>query len=277
LKLTAILADDEELVRDLLKARLTQVWPELEIVAQASDGQEAIEMVAQFAPTFAFLDIRMPEKTGLQVAQIISERCHVVFLTAYDEYAVEAFERGAIDYMLKPVTIDRLQTTVERLKKRMAQQPVDLSQLFAQIEAQRGMPVSAAAVSAASLSSQLTKKSEQASDAKAAPEKLRWIQASVGRELRVISVDDVVYFEADEKYVVVHTRDAEAVIRTPLKELVDGLDEELFWPVHRATIVNVRMIEAVEKDVLGRLSIRLRGMQRKLPVSRTHSSRFKGM
>jgi DNA-binding LytR/AlgR family response regulator len=277
LKLTAILADDEELVRDLLKARLAQVWPELEIVAQASDGQEAIEMVAQYAPTFAFLDIRMPEKTGLQVAQIISERCHVVFLTAYDEYAVEAFERGAIDYMLKPVTIDRLQTTVERLKKRVAKQPVDLSQLFAQIEAQRGMPVPAAAVSAAPSGGQSTKQSEQASDAKAAPEKLRWIQASVGRELRVISVDDVVYFEADEKYVVVHTRDAEAVIRTPLKELVDGLDEELFWPVHRATIVNVRMIEAVEKDVLGRLSIRLRGMQRKLPVSRTHASRFKGM
>lgn len=277
MKLTAILADDEELVRDLLKARLAQVWPELEIVAQASDGQEAIEMVAQYAPTFAFLDIRMPEKTGLQVAQIISERCHVVFLTAYDEYAVEAFERGAIDYMLKPVTIDRLQTTVERLKKRMAQQPVDLSQLFAQIEAQRGMPVPAVSVSAAPLGRQSTNQSEQASDAKAAPEKLRWIQASVGRELRVISVDDVVYFEADEKYVVVHTRDAEAVIRTPLKELVDGLDEELFWPVHRATIVNVRMIEAVEKDVLGRLSIRLRGMQRKLPVSRTHASRFKGM
>ncbi len=274
MKLTAILADDEELVRDLLKARLAQVWPELEIVAQASDGQEAIEMVAQFAPTFAFLDIRMPEKTGLQVAQIISERCHVVFLTAYDEYAVEAFERGAIDYMLKPVTIDRLQTTVERLKKRMAQQPVDLSQLFAQIEAQRGMPVP---VAKPPPTGQSTNQSTSASEAKATPEKLRWIQASVGRELRVISVDDVVYFEADEKYVVVHTRDAEAVIRTPLKELVDGLDEDLFWPVHRATIVNVRMIEAVEKDVLGRLSIRLRGMQRKLPVSRTHSSRFKGM
>jgi DNA-binding LytR/AlgR family response regulator len=273
LKLTAILADDEELVRDLLKARLAQTWPELEIVAQASDGQEAIEMVAQFAPTFAFLDIRMPEKTGLQVAQIISERCHVVFLTAFDEYAVEAFERGAIDYMLKPVTIDRLQTTVERLKKRMAEQPVDLSALFAQIEAQRGMP----ATPITKLNDQSTKKLESIGNGKAAPEKLRWIQASVGRELRVISVDDVVYFEADEKYVVVHTRDAEAVIRTPLKELVDGLDEDLFWPVHRATIVNVRMIEAVEKDVLGRLSIRLRGMQRKLPVSRTHASRFKGM
>jgi DNA-binding LytR/AlgR family response regulator len=273
LKLTAILADDEELVRDLLKARLAQVWPELEIVAQASDGQEAIEMVAQFAPTFAFLDIRMPERTGLQVAQIISERCHVVFLTAYDEYAVEAFERGAIDYMLKPVTIDRLQTTVERLKKRMAQQPVDLSLLFAQIEAQRGM----AATPVVPGGEPSKKKSESISENNSTSEKLRWIQASVGRELRVISVDDVVYFEADEKYVVVHTRDAEAVIRTPLKELVDGLDEDLFWPVHRATIVNVRMIEAVEKDVLGRLSIRLRGMQRKLPVSRTHSSRFKGM
>jgi DNA-binding LytR/AlgR family response regulator len=274
LKLTAILADDEELVRDLLKARLAQVWPELEIVGQASDGQEAIEMVAQFAPTFAFLDIRMPEKTGLQVAQIISERCHVVFLTAYDEYAVEAFERGAIDYMLKPVTIDRLQTTVERLKKRISQQPVDLSQLFAQIEAQRGM---SAPTIAAPAGNQSNTTLGSVSDSTSAPDKLRWIQASVGRELRVIAVDDVVYFEADEKYVVVHTRDAEAVIRTPLKELVDGLDDALFWPVHRATIVNVRMIEAVEKDVLGRLSIRLRGMQRKLPVSRTHSSRFKGM
>ncbi len=268
MNLTAILADDEELVRDLLKARLAQVWPELTIVAQASDGQEAIEMVAQYAPTFAFLDIRMPEKTGLQVAKIISERCHVVFLTAYDEYAVEAFERGAIDYMLKPVTVDRLQTTVERLKKRMLQQPVDLSQLLAQIESQRGMPAMPSSAAAPSIASKMP-------DAK--PEQLRWIQASVGRELRVISIDDVVYFEADEKYVIVHTRDAEAVIRTPLKELVDGLDPELFWPVHRATIVNVRMIEAVEKDVLGRLSIRLRGMQKKLPVSRTHSSRFKGM
>jgi DNA-binding LytR/AlgR family response regulator len=263
---TAILADDEDLVRDLLRARLKQVWPELNIVAEASDGLEAIEAVAEHAPTLAFLDIRMPERTGLQVAQKISERCHVVFLTAYDEYAVEAFERGAVDYLLKPVTVERLQTTVERLKKRINQQPVDLNALIEQLEVNR-RPAASAEHSVASAPTTSGN----------SPERLRWIQATVGRELRIISIDEVVYFEADEKYVVVHTKDAEAVIRTPLKELIDGLDPELFWPVHRATIVNVRMIEAVERDVLGRLSVRLRVLQKKLPVSRTHTARFKGM
>jgi DNA-binding LytR/AlgR family response regulator len=245
---TAILADDETLVRELLRSRLQQCWPDLIIVGEASDGQEAIDLVAEHSPDIAFLDIRMPERTGLQVAKIISARCHVVFLTAFDEYAIEAFERGAADYLLKPVTAERLSLTVERLKQRLQQKPIDLSELVAKIEANQEKPA-----------------------------KLKWIQASVGRELRMIAIDDVVYFKADEKYVVVRTRDTEAVIRTPLKELTEGLDDELFWAVHRAVIVNVRMIEAIEKDVLGRLAIRLKGLTEKLPVSRAHAPRFKGM
>ncbi len=266
---TAILADDEELVRDLLRARLKTVWPELDIVAEASDGNEAVEAVAQHAPQIAFLDIRMPERTGLQVAKIISKRCHVVFLTAYDEYAVQAFEQGAIDYLLKPVTVQRLTATVERLKAQLAKQPVDLQALLEQIEA--GRQSSTPAATAASVNTP----SEQNSPV--APGGLKWIQATVGRELRLIPIDEVAYFEADEKYVVVRTKDAEAVIRTPLKELIDGLDPEIFWPIHRAVIVNVRMIDAIERDVLGRMSIRLKGLDKRLPVSRTYSSRFKGM
>jgi DNA-binding LytR/AlgR family response regulator len=262
---TAILADDEELVRDLLRSRLSTVWPELEIVAEATDGNEAVEAVAQHAPQIAFLDIRMPERTGLQVAKIISQRCHVVFLTAYDEYAVQAFEHGAIDYVLKPVNVERLKATVARLQARLSQQPTDLKMLLEQIEAGRNAKP------------QTTTIADSEQTAAVAPGQLKWIQASVGKELRLIPIEDVVYFEADEKYVVVRTRDSEAVIRTPLKELVDGLNPEVFWPIHRATIVNVRMIDAVEKDVLGRMSIRLKGLEKRLPVSRTYSSRFKGM
>lgn len=260
---TAILADDEDLVRDLLRSRLQTVWPELTIVAEATDGNEAVEAVAAHAPQIAFLDIRMPERTGLQVAKIISQRCHVVFLTAYDEYAVQAFEHGAIDYMLKPVTIERLTATVQRLKARLSQQPTDLKALIEQIEAGRRAAPAASAAPAVD------------SNSNGGP--LRWIQATVGRELRMIPIEEVAYFEADEKYVVVRTRDAEAVIRTPLKELIDGLNPDIFWPVHRATIVNVNMIDAIEKDVLGRMLIRLKGIEKRLPVSRTYSSKFKGM
>ena len=258
---TAILADDETLVRELLRSRLSQAWPELKILGEASDGQEAIELVAQHAPQIAFLDIRMPERNGLQVAQVISSRCHVVFLTAYDEYAIEAFERGAVDYLLKPVALDRLSLTVQRLKARLSDKPVDMAELMAHIDAR---------VHNRSSVTPLNHVAPQ-------PERLKWIQASIGRELRMIAIDDVVYFKADEKYVVVRTRDAEAVIRTPLKELTDSLDPDIFWAVHRAVIVNVRMIDAIEKDVLGRLAVRLKGLTERLPVSRTHAPRFKGM
>ena len=258
---TAILADDETLVRELLRSRLSQAWPDLQILGEASDGQEAIELVAQHAPQIAFLDIRMPERNGLQVAQVISSRCHVVFLTAYDEYAVEAFERGAVDYLLKPVALDRLNLTVQRLKARLSDKPVDMAELMAHIDARVHTRAS-------------TTPSHHVA---AQPERLKWIQASIGRELRMIAIDDVVYFKADEKYVVVRTRDAEAVIRTPLKELTDSLDPDIFWAVHRAVIVNVRMIDAIEKDVLGRLAVRLKGLTERLPVSRTHAPRFKGM
>ena len=254
---TAILADDETLVRELLRSRLSQAWPELQILGEAGDGQEAIELVAQHSPQIAFLDIRMPERNGLQVAKVISARCHVVFLTAYDEYAIEAFERGAVDYLLKPVALDRLALTVERLKRRVAEKPIDMSDLMARIDARVQQPATGTTG--------------------AQPERLKWIQASVGRELRMIAIDDVVYFKADEKYVVVRTRDTEAVIRTPLKELTDSLDPDIFWAVHRAVIVNVRMIDAIEKDVLGRLAVRLKGLTERLPVSRTHAPRFKGM
>ncbi|STQ91615.1 LytR/AlgR family response regulator transcription factor [Iodobacter fluviatilis] len=246
---TALIADDERLMRDQLKLRLSQVWPELEIIAQAKNGEEAISQTLAHRPDFAFLDIRMPGLTGLEAAQAISQSTHIVFVTAYDQYAVEAFEHGAIDYVLKPADPERLALTVERLKKRLASPPNDMQALIAQI------------------AKQVTQK----------PAYLQWIQASMGQELRLIPVEEVLFFQSDEKYTRVQTKNYEALIRKPVRDLLEELNPDLFWQIHRATLVNSKAIEGVVKDIRGRLLVKVSGLSEKLEVSRSFTHLFKQM
>jgi DNA-binding LytR/AlgR family response regulator len=243
---TALIADDEPLLRAQLRTRLAEAWPELRIVAEARHGGEAIELAARYEPDIAFLDIRMPVKSGLDVARALGGRCHVVFVTAYDEYAAAAFDAGAVDYLVKPAAAERIATLVARLKSRLPAPPVDLEALMARL-AGRG----------------------------AAP--LRWIRASLGASMRLIAVDDVLYFQANDKYTRVVTADGEALIRKPIRELYDELDPQAFWQVHRATIVNLRAIQRVDRDWRGEPVIVLAGRDEKLAVSRTFAHRFKAM
>jgi DNA-binding LytR/AlgR family response regulator len=250
----AIIADDERLLREQLRARLTEVWPELEIVAEARNGQEAIDAVRELKPDLAFLDIRMPGMTGVEAAREIGPACHVVFITAYSEYAVEAFEQGAVDYVLKPAERERLEVTVARLKQRLSQPPADLSALLERLAARLG------------------------GDSAAAPvEHLQWIQASMGTQLRLIPVQDVLFFVSDEKYTRVQTAGYEALIRKPIRELVDELDPAQFWQIHRSTIVNVQAIAGVTRDLRGRQLVQLKNHPEKLEVSRNYTHLFKQM
>ena len=246
---TALIADDERLMRDQLILRLQQVWPELDIVAQAKNGEEAIELVKLHKPDFVFLDIRMPGKTGLEAAEAIAGLAHIVFITAYDQYAVEAFEHGAIDYVLKPADVDRLSVTVERLKKRLTQTPNDMSSLIAQ------------------LSKQIISK----------PSYLQWIQASIGSELRLFPVEEILFFQSDEKYTRVQTKAVEALIRKPVRELVEELDPSLFWQIHRSTLVNAKAIDGIIRDMRGRHLVQIKGLTEKLEVSRSYVHLFKQM
>ncbi|HEX7642885.1 MAG TPA: LytTR family DNA-binding domain-containing protein [Burkholderiaceae bacterium] len=247
---TAIIADDERLMRDQLKLRLNQVWPELEILDEAKNGDEAVALVEQHHPDFVFLDIRMPGKTGLEAAQAIGPRTHIVFITAYDQYAVEAFERGAVDYVLKPAEPERLQVTVERLKARLSSPPADMSSMLTQLAKQMG----------------LAKQSY-----------LQWIQASIGQELRLIPVEEILFFQSDEKYTRVQTARFEALIRKPVRDLAEELNPELFWQIHRSTLVNVNAIEGVTRDMRGRHLVLIKGQPDKLEVSRSFVHLFKQM
>ncbi|HYD79475.1 MAG TPA: LytTR family DNA-binding domain-containing protein [Paucimonas sp.] len=248
---TAIIADDERLMRDQLRMRLQQVWPELEILDEAKNGEEAIAMVAEHKPDFTFLDIRMPGKTGLDAAREIGGCSHVVFITAYDQYAVEAFERGAVDYVLKPAEPERLSLTVERLKARLAAPPQDMSAMLAQLAKQIGIE----------------------------PQKkyLQWIQATIGQELRLIPVQEILFFQSDEKYTRVQTARYEALIRKPVRDLCEELDPALFWQIHRATLVNVNAIDGVTRDLRGRHLVMIKGLTEKLEVSRSYVHLFKQM
>src|SRR5258705_988747 len=219
---TALIAEDEPMLRALLKARLTAAWPELEIVAEAGNGEEALALTNEKRPDIAFLDIRMPIFSGLEVARELAPRCHLVFVTAYDEYAVAAFEEGAIDYVLKPVTPERIAKVVARVKARLANPPLDFSGLLARL-----------------------------AEREVAQAPLKWIRASLGATMQMIAVDDVVYFQAEDKYTKVVTDGAEALIKKPIKELFDELDPEAFWQIHRGTIVNLRAIARVERDWRG--------------------------
>jgi DNA-binding LytR/AlgR family response regulator len=251
---TAIIADDERLMREQLRARLTEVWPELQVLAEAKNGEEAVAAVQDHRPDLAFLDIRMPGMTGIEAARHIGDACHVVFITAYNEYAVDAFEHGAIDYVLKPAEAERLAITVARLKQRLGSKPSDLGALL----------------------TQLTAKLESAGGA-AQRNRLQWIQASVGQQLRLIPTAEILFFTSDEKYTRVQTESFEALIRKPIKELIDELDPEQFWQIHRGTIVNAKAIAGVTRDFRGRQLVLIKGHTEKLEVSRNYTHLFKQM
>jgi DNA-binding LytR/AlgR family response regulator len=250
---TAIIADDERLMRDQLRSRLEQVWPELHILDEAKNGEEAVQMVEQHKPDLAFLDIRMPAKTGLEAARDIGSKAHIVFITAYDQYAVEAFDQGAVDYVLKPADPERLGKTVERLKARLqsATEPNDMSNMLAQLAKQLGIAPK--------------------------PNYLQWIQASIGQELRLIPVEDILFFQSDEKYTRVQTATYEALIRKPVRDLADELDPHLFWQIHRSTLVNSKAISGVVRDMRGRHLVQIKGLTEKLEVSRSFVHLFKQM
>ena len=254
---TAIIADDERLMREQLRTRLSEVWPELQILAEAKNGEEAVAAVREHRPDLAFLDIRMPGMTGIEAAREIGDACHVVFITAYNEYAVDAFEHGAVDYVLKPAERDRLEITVVRLKKRLGSKPSDLGELLTRLSAK---------LDAA--------ESRPAADGK---NHLQWIQASVGQQLRLIPVAEILFFTSDEKYTRVQTETFEALIRKPIKELLDELDPEHFWQIHRSTIVNAKAIAGVTRDFRGRQLVLIKGSNEKLEVSRNHTYLFKQM
>ncbi|AWL03907.1 LytR/AlgR family response regulator transcription factor [Massilia oculi] len=253
---TAIIADDERLMRDQLRMRLQEAWPELQIVGEAKNGEEAVQLVGELKPDLTFLDIRMPGKTGMEAAREIGDASQIVFVTAYDQYAVEAFERGAIDYVLKPTEPDRLKITVDRLKERLEK------------------PQAAGSVND-SVSAMLSQLAEKI----AAPKQkhLQWIQASIGQDLRMIPVEDILFFRSDEKYTAVQTASFEALIRKPVRDLADELDPSLFWQIHRATLVNVNAIEGVTRDIRGRHLVLVKGRPEKLEVSRSFLHLFKQM
>ncbi len=241
-------------MRDQLRMRLNQVWPELDIVGEAKNGEEAVELVNQLKPDLTFLDIRMPGTTGMEAARQIGGLSNIVFVTAYDQYAVEAFERGAVDYVLKPPEQERLMVTVSRLKERLAK------------------PKEAVSDSVTQMLSQLAEKM-----AAPKPAYLQWIQASIGQDLRMIPVEDILFFRSDEKYTCVQTERFEALIRKPVRDLAEELDPSLFWQIHRATLVNVNAIEGVTRDIRGRHLVLIKGKPDKLEVSRSFLHLFKQM
>lgn len=252
---TCIVAEDESLLRQALINQLHTAWPELQIVAACEDGASAVEALAEFTPDIAFLDIRMPGLTGLEVATAATQaspRTQIVFVTAYDQYAIDAFERGAIDYLLKPVQPGRLAATIERLQARSGNP--DAATLAALIEQ----------LGAAS----------RASDAR---EPLTWITASAGKETRLILVDEIAYFRADNKYTTVVTAEGEALLRTPIKELVAALDPASFKQIHRSTIVNLKAIAGITRDDAGRGSMRLKDRPETLTVSAPFMTLFRNM
>jgi DNA-binding LytR/AlgR family response regulator len=263
----AVIADDERLMRDQLRQRLAEVWPELEIVGEAKNGAEAVALVEQLQPDLVFLDIRMPGLTGVEAARQIAQLSttddallpEVVFITAYDHYAVEAFEQGAADYVLKPAERERLQITVERIKKRLAT---------------RGTPDESTSTPQLQ---QLLHKLQAQMKPGGAPAPLKWIQATVGQSIQMIPVDEVLFFISDEKYTRVQTAQLEALIRKPIKELVDELDPDAFWQIHRSTLVNAKAIAGITRDLRGRQIVSVKGHSQKLEVSRSYTGLFKGM
>jgi len=253
---TALIADDERLMREQLAGRLAQAWPELEIVALATNGKEAVKLADEKSPQIAFLDIRMPGLSGIEVAAQLDDNIHVVFVTAYDEYAIDAFDRGAIDYLLKPVDPERLARTVSRLKTAL----------------ERSSPAPREGEVWATLMEKLRENTKPPASGY-----LQWIQASIGERLEFIATSEVLFFQAADKYTRVVRATGEALIRKPIYELVGELDPEQFWQVHRSSLVNVKAIQDAMRDIRGHLMIRLKGIDERVEVSRSYSHRFKQM
>jgi DNA-binding LytR/AlgR family response regulator len=248
---TAIIAEDELPQRQELRALLNDLWPELDIIAECEDGLTALEALQQHRPQVAFLDIRMPGVSGLEVARAAGTQCHVIFITAYEEYALSAFDEGAVDYLLKPVSRERLSLAIDRARARLGSgSPVDMTALIDMVQARLGA---------------------------GGKPGIKWITASVGNAVKMFSIDEVLFFQAQDKYTRVVTADGEGNIRTPLKDLLATLDSETFWQVHRSVIVRVGAIRAVEKGEDGKLQLTVRGREDVLPVSSTFQHRFRGM
>ena len=258
---TALIADDEPLLRDALRRQLAMVWPELEIVAEARNGREAVRLFDERHPDICFLDVHMPGLSGVDAAHHIGRRAHLVFVTAYDHYAVQAFAQGALDYLLKPVEPARLAETVSRLRERLqsARPAINTEQLLQQ------------------LGEQLAKLHSGAGK----HESLRWIRAQTGQTVRLIAIEDVDYLRSDAKYTIVAWRDggkpAEAVVRTPLKELLEQLDSDQFAQVHRSVVVNLRAIRHVKRHDNETAEIHVKGRDDVLPVSRNFLHLFRQM
>ena len=271
---TALIADDEPLLRESLARALSAAWPELQLLAQARNGREALEMFEQLQPDIVFLDIHMPGLSGIEVGRQLSRRAQIVFVTAYEQYAVQAFEQGALDYLIKPLEEARLSDTVERLKTRLAERrqhgagPADeameavLSKL---LERMGQVQQAASAVPQAG--------------AMAAPAKpyLQWIRASVGASLKLIPVEDILYLRSDEKYTLVAWSEGEALIRTPIRELLEQMDPACFVQVHRSVVVNLRAISHVTRGPNETADVHLKGRSEVLPVSRSYLHLFRQM
>jgi DNA-binding LytR/AlgR family response regulator len=247
----AIIADDEAPLRQFLRARLSEVWPELIICGEAKNGREALDLIEHHHPHIAFLDIKMPGLTGMEVAEKIAGSCRIVFVTAYDEYAVEAFEKEAVDYLLKPVSVERLEKTVKRLKEALetgAAVPAEiLHRLISRLSSEEGS------------------------------RRLQYIRVQHGDGVRLIHVDDVIYFKAEDKYTMVITREGESLVRKPIKELSEDLDPEKFWQIHRGTIVNVRSIARVSRSLTGKGVVKLKDRSETLAVSNRYMHLFRQM
>jgi DNA-binding LytR/AlgR family response regulator len=250
---TAVVADDERLMREQLIGRLKEAWPELQIVGEASNGREAVAMVQSLEPDIAFLDISMPGMTGIEAARALAGQVHVVFVTAHDQYAISAFEQGALDYVLKPAEPERVALTCQRLRERLTRAPDPMKDLLAQLSHQFG---------AGGLKPR---------------DYMRWIQASVGANIRMIPTSDILFFRAEDKYTRVQTHGFEALIRKPIKELIDELDPDEFWQIHRATVVRVDAVEHVSRNFRGQQVVHVKGSDEKLEVSRTFNHLFKQM
>jgi len=245
----AIIAEDESLLREQLRDLLAAAWPELEIVALAEDGAQAIRALEEQKPDVLFLDIQMPEATGLEVARLASGRCHVVFVTAYDQYAVAAFEEGAVDYVMKPLSGARIATAVQRVKERLKATPANMTGLLDNL----------------------------ADPPRRTGHYLRWINASHGEDVQLITIEEVKYFQSDTKYTRVVAARREGLIRKSIKELVEELDPSIFWQMHRATIVNLNAVESVGRDMNGHVVLRLKERPEVLQVSQPYAHLFRQM
>ena len=269
---TALIADDEPLLRESLSRALTQLWPSLEIVATARNGREAVELFEIHTPDIVFLDVHMPGVNGVEAARQIGRRAQLVFVTAYEQYAVQAFEQGALDYVVKPVDPARLEDTVERLQERLRQQragrlPAGGSEgLGAMIE---------------QLAQRLAQESQGAGTAgrsgTPAGGYLQWIRASVGSTLRLIPVDQILFMRSDEKYTLVVWDEGEALIRTPIRELIEQLDPQHFVQVHRSVVVNLHAISHVTRGPNETADLHLKKRSEILPVSRSYLRLFRQM